>query len=41
MVEVLSLPAREAADWLRVQEDTHADVVLLAQAMGLIAEHSV
>lgn len=40
VVEVLSLPAREAADWLRVHDDTHADVVLLAEAMGLIAEHS-
>ena len=39
-MEVLSLPAREAADWLRVHEDTHADVVLLAEAMGLITEHS-
>ena len=36
VVEVLSLPPREAADWLRVHGPTCADVVLLAEAMGLI-----
>jgi 8-oxo-dGTP diphosphatase len=36
VVEVLALPADEAAAYLRLHDDTHADVVLLAQAMGLI-----
>lgn len=36
VVEVLSLPPRRAADWLRVHDPTCADVVLLAAAMGLI-----
>jgi 8-oxo-dGTP diphosphatase len=36
VVEVVRLPAEEAAAWLRVHDDEHADVVLLADAMGLL-----
>ena len=36
VVEVRRLPAPEAADWLRVHDEEHADVVLLADAMGLL-----
>jgi 8-oxo-dGTP diphosphatase len=36
VVEVLTLPPTEAADWLRVHDEEHADVVLLADAMGLL-----
>ena len=37
VVEVLSLPVDEAADWLRVHEDEPADVLLLAEALGLLS----
>jgi 8-oxo-dGTP diphosphatase len=36
VVEVLTLPVDEAADWLRVHEDEPADVLLLARALGLL-----
>ncbi|MCW2794385.1 MAG: hydrolase [Nocardioides sp.] len=36
VVEVLTLPPKEAADYLREHDDTHADVVLLAVALGLV-----
>ena len=36
VVEVCALPPAEAAEWLREDDDTHADVVLLVEAMGLI-----
>ena len=36
VVEVLTLPVDEAAAWLRVHEDEPADVLLLAQALGLL-----
>ena len=36
VVEVRRLPAAEAARWLRVHDPEHADVVLLAEAMGLL-----
>jgi 8-oxo-dGTP diphosphatase len=36
VVEVRHLPTTEAAGWLRVHDEEHADVVLLAQAMGLL-----
>jgi 8-oxo-dGTP diphosphatase len=36
VVEVRRLPVTEAADWLRVHDEEHADVVLLADAMGLL-----
>lgn len=36
VVEVRLLPHAEAADWLRVHDAEHADVVLLAAAMGLL-----
>lgn len=36
VVEVRRLPAAEAAAWLREHDDEHADVVLLAEAMGLL-----
>jgi 8-oxo-dGTP diphosphatase len=37
VVEVLALPPAEAARWLRVHDAEHADVVLLAEAMGLLS----
>jgi 8-oxo-dGTP diphosphatase len=37
VVEVLRLPADEAAAWLRVHDREHADVVLLAESMGLLS----
>ncbi len=36
VVEVRRLPVDEAAAWLRVHDPEHADVVLLAAAMGLL-----
>jgi 8-oxo-dGTP diphosphatase len=36
VVEVMALPAAEAARWLRRHDEEHADVVLLAEAMGLL-----
>jgi 8-oxo-dGTP diphosphatase len=36
VVEVLALPVAEAATWLRVHDAEHADVLLLAEALGLI-----
>lgn len=36
VVDVLTLPPREAADYLEVHDPLHADVVRLALAMGLI-----
>ncbi len=36
VVEVLTLPVAEAADWLRVHESEPADVLLLAEALGLL-----
>lgn len=36
VVEVRRLPVAEAAAWLRVHDEEHADVVLLAGAMGLL-----
>jgi len=36
VVEVRRLPVSDAADWLRVHDEEHADVVLLAEAMGLL-----
>jgi len=36
VVEVRRLPPDAAADWLRVHDEEHADVVLLADAMGLL-----
>jgi 8-oxo-dGTP diphosphatase len=36
VVEVLTLPVDEAAAWLRVHEDEPADVLLLAEALGLL-----
>jgi 8-oxo-dGTP diphosphatase len=36
VVEVRRLPPEEAANWLRVHDEEHADVVLLARAMGLL-----
>lgn len=36
VVEVLTLSPSEAADYLREHDATHADVVLLADAMGLL-----
>lgn len=36
VVEVRRLPPDRAASWLRVHDGEHADVVLLAQAMGLL-----
>ena len=38
VIEVLALPPTEAAAWLAVHDPGHADVVRLAQAMGLIAD---
>ena len=38
VVEVLSLPVDEAAAWLRVHEDEPADVLLLAEALGLLRQ---
>jgi 8-oxo-dGTP diphosphatase len=37
VVEVVALPVAEAAAWLRVHDAEHADVVLLAEAMGLLS----
>ena len=37
VVEVRSLPVTEAAAWLRVHDPEHADVVLLAEALGLLS----
>jgi 8-oxo-dGTP diphosphatase len=37
VVEVRRLPPAEAAAWLRVHDDEHADVVLLAEALGLLS----
>lgn len=36
VVEVRTLSPADAADWLRVHDAEHADVVLLADAMGLL-----
>ncbi len=36
VVEVRTLPVAEAAVWLRVHEDEPADVLLLAEALGLL-----
>lgn len=36
VVEVRRLPVSEAADWLRVHDAEPADVLLLAEAMGLL-----
>jgi hypothetical protein len=36
VVEVVSLRPDEAAEWLRPHDPTHADVVLLAVARGLV-----
>jgi len=36
VVEVRQMPAADAAEWLRIHDDEHADVVLLADAMGLL-----
>jgi len=36
VVEVVTLAPAEAAGWLRVVHAEHADVVLLADAMGLL-----
>jgi 8-oxo-dGTP diphosphatase len=36
VVEVRRLPVPEAAEWLRVHDEEHADVLLLADAMGLL-----
>jgi 8-oxo-dGTP diphosphatase len=36
VVEVRRLPVAEAADWVRVHDEEHADVLLLAEAMGLL-----
>jgi 8-oxo-dGTP diphosphatase len=36
VVEVRRLAVAEAAAWLRVHDEEHADVVLLADAMGLL-----
>ncbi|HEY3528109.1 MAG TPA: NUDIX hydrolase [Nocardioides sp.] len=36
VVEVRRMPAADAADWLRVHDEEHAAVVLLADAMGLL-----
>ena len=36
VVEVLTLPVEEAADYLREHDPIHADVVLHAQALGLL-----
>jgi 8-oxo-dGTP diphosphatase len=38
VVEVRMLPVAEAAAWLRVHEAEHAEVVLLAEALGLLSE---
>ena len=38
VVEVLALPVDEAATWLRVHEDEPADVLLLAEASGLLGD---
>jgi 8-oxo-dGTP diphosphatase len=37
VVEVRRMPVGEAADWLRIHDPEHADVVLLAAAMGLLS----
>ncbi len=37
VVEVRRLPPTEAATWLRVHDEEHADIVLLADAMGLLS----
>jgi 8-oxo-dGTP diphosphatase len=37
VVEVRRLPVPEAADWLRVHDPEHADVLLLAEALGLLS----
>jgi 8-oxo-dGTP diphosphatase len=37
VVAVRTLPPAEAADWLRPHDPIHADVVLLAVALGLVA----
>lgn len=36
VVEVRRLPVPDAAEWVRVHDEEHADVVLLADAMGLL-----
>ena len=38
VVEVKALPPAQAADWLRVHDEEHADIVLLAEAMGLLRD---
>lgn len=37
VVDVRSLPATEAAAWVRVHDQEHADVILLAEAMGFLS----
>jgi hypothetical protein len=36
VIEVLALPVADAAAWLRVHEDEPADVLLLAESLGLL-----
>ena len=36
IVEVLTLPVREAADYLRVDDPVHAEVVLHAETLGML-----
>jgi 8-oxo-dGTP diphosphatase len=40
VVEVLALPLAQAAAWLRVHDGEHADVLLLADALGLLSPAS-
>jgi 8-oxo-dGTP diphosphatase len=37
VVEVRRLPVSEASDWVRVHDPEHADVLLLAEALGLLS----
>jgi len=37
VVEVRRLPVRQAADWVRIHDPEHADVLLLAEALGLLS----
>lgn len=37
VVEVRTLPAAEAAAWVRVHDREHGDVILLAEALGLLS----
>jgi len=38
VVEVVRLPVAQAAAWVRVHDREHADVIMLAEAMGLLAD---